>query len=201
MIRRRHTLALGLGLLAPLPQANAQQRPQPPLPQTTVRAVASFSILADLVQEVGGPRVGVRSLVPVGQDLHRFQPSPSDVRGVTDAGVFVINGLGLEGWAERIAQAARFKGKRVVATKGLQALPAGHKHAKKGAGKSHAHGAHDIETPRSGHPLPTLLLEDAAVFPSSLKDARCPEVSTGGGTLLHLPGLTPAYMSVSVEDN
>jgi len=140
MIRRRHTLALGLGLLAPIHQAAAQPRTQPARPQTTIRAVASFSILADLVREIGGPRVEVRSLIPLGQDLHRLQPSPSDARGVTEAAVFVINGLGLEGWAERIAQAAGFKGKAVVATKGIKALVAGHKHAKKDA---HTHGAHD----------------------------------------------------------
>jgi zinc/manganese transport system substrate-binding protein len=147
MIRRRQTLALGLGLLSPLPllrPATAQQRTQPARSvAVALRAVASFSILTDLVREVGGPRVEVRSLVPLGQDPHQFQPSPSDVRGVTEAGFFVINGLGLEGWAERIAQAAGFKGKGVVATKGLRALPAAHNHARKGAKEAHTHGAFD----------------------------------------------------------
>ena len=185
MIRRRHTLAIGLGLLFPVHQAVAQPRSQPArAPAVAVRAVASFSILADLVREVGGPRVGVRSLVPVGQDLHRFQPSPSDVRGVTEAGVFVINGLGLEGWAERIAQAAGFKGKGVVATKGLQALPAGHNDAKKGAGKSHAHGAHD--------PHAWLDVANIRVYVANIRDGLTGADPGGAGTYAER---TTAYLS------
>jgi len=103
--------------------------------------VARFSILADITREVGGPSVAVSSLAPVGTDLHHFQPRPSDARGVGQARVFVINGLGLEGWAERLAGSAGFKGKGVVASKGVKALAAARGHAHHGHGHhGHSHG-------------------------------------------------------------
>jgi zinc/manganese transport system substrate-binding protein len=103
--------------------------------------VASFSILADLVQAVGGERVAVSTLAPVGTELHHFQPRPSEAVGVAQAAVFVINGLGLEGWAERLAEATGFRGVGVVATKGLAVLPVAHGAGRKARG--HAHGAAD----------------------------------------------------------
>lgn len=108
--------------------ARAQGSPLP--------VVASFSILADITREVGGARLAVSSLAPIGIDLHHFQPRPSEAQSVATARVFVINGLGLEGWAERLAGAGGFKGTGVVATKGVKALSAGHGHAHHG----HAHG-------------------------------------------------------------
>ncbi len=132
-ISRRSTLALGLGLLAPGVMAAS------PLP-----VVASFSILADLTREVGGERIAVTTLAPIGVDLHDFQPRPSDARGIAGAAVFVINGLGLEGWATRLAQSAGFKGRGVVATKGMRALAMAHNHGSSGAkGHDHAHGSWD----------------------------------------------------------
>ncbi|MGE4044153.1 MAG: metal ABC transporter solute-binding protein, Zn/Mn family [Acetobacteraceae bacterium] len=132
MISRRSALAAGLAVLAPSVRAAAR------LP-----VVASFSILADLVREVGGNSVMVQSLVPAGVDIHRYRPAPSEMRGVTEAAVFVINGLGLEGWAERVAQAAGFKGTGVVASRGVPALPGGHKHEEHQGEGGHSHGAHD----------------------------------------------------------
>ena len=75
---------------------------------SAIPVVASFTILADMVAQVGGGRVAVRSLAGVDQELHGFQPRPSDIQAVAQARVMVINGLGLEGWAERIAKSAGF---------------------------------------------------------------------------------------------
>jgi len=66
--------------------------------QAPKRVVASFTILADMVAEVGGPRVTVRSLAGPDQELHGFEPRPSDLQAVGQADAMVINGLGLEGW-------------------------------------------------------------------------------------------------------
>lgn len=129
-LQRRSLLALGLGALA-----------VPARAATPITVVASFSILADLVRQVGGSRVSVTSLAPVETDLHHFQPRPSEVRGVGTAQVFVINGLGLEGWAERLAEAAGFKGKGVVASKGIKALAAAGDHAGHGHSRGKAQAA------------------------------------------------------------
>ena len=111
--------------------------------EKTLKVVTSFTILADMVHQVGETRVAVRSLAGPNQDLHGFEPRPSDLQAVAQADVMVVNGLGLEGWAERIAKAAGFKGTAIVASKGVAALKSGHK---PGAGHSHAghnHGAFD----------------------------------------------------------
>ncbi len=121
----------------------ATQAPTPTWAQErTLKVVTSFTILADMVQQVGESRVTVRSLAGPNQDLHGFEPRPSDLQAIAGADVMVINGLGLEGWAERLAQSAGFKGTAIVASKGVPALKSGHKHGS-GAGHSHAHGAFD----------------------------------------------------------
>lgn len=104
-----------------------------------ISVIASFSIIADLAREVGGPLVRVTSLVGQDQDAHAYQPRPSDARAVSTARMMVVNGLGFEGWAERLAQSAGFKGIAVVASRGVKALRAGevgHSHA----GHNHAAG-------------------------------------------------------------
>jgi ABC-type Zn uptake system ZnuABC Zn-binding protein ZnuA len=63
-----------------------------------VPVVTTTTILADLVRQVGGDRVRVESLVPKGGEVHTFDPTPSDIRRVTDARVVVRNGLGLDDW-------------------------------------------------------------------------------------------------------
>ena len=84
--------------------------------------LASFSIMADLVQEVGGERVTVSSLVGPDQDAHVFQPAPQDVKKLTAAKVFVVNGLGFEGWLNRLSKSSGFKGQTVVASQGVKPL-------------------------------------------------------------------------------
>jgi len=88
--------------------------------------LASFSILADLTRATGGARVRVRSLIGPNISAHGYQPLPSDARAVAAADVMIINGLGFEGWAERLASSAGFKGMPIVASRGVAALRAGH---------------------------------------------------------------------------
>jgi zinc/manganese transport system substrate-binding protein len=87
-----------------------------------LKAVASFSILADLVKEVGGNHVDVTAIVGPDGDAHVFQPSPQDAKAVADANIVVINGLGLEGWMARLIQSSGTKAPVVVASKGVRPL-------------------------------------------------------------------------------
>lgn len=110
-----------------------------------VKVVASFSILGDLVRQVGGDRVDVALLVGPDSDMHSFEPTPADARKVKDAQLVAINGLGFEGWADRLVTSTGFKGARLVASKGIKALAArdddhGHGH---GHGKNASHGRPD----------------------------------------------------------
>ena len=93
----------------------------PAAAQEKIKVVASFSIFADLVRNVGGDRVEVTTLIGRNEDSHAFEPSPADSRRVADARLVVVNGLGFEGWLNRLVQAAGSKVPVVVASTGVQA--------------------------------------------------------------------------------
>jgi zinc/manganese transport system substrate-binding protein len=81
--------------------------------------VASFSILGDMTARVGGDRVAVTTLVGPDGDAHVYEPTPDDVRAVAAARLLVVNGLGFEGWMDRLAGASGYAGPVVVASKGV----------------------------------------------------------------------------------
>ncbi|MGM8212378.1 metal ABC transporter solute-binding protein, Zn/Mn family [Virgibacillus sp. W0430] len=60
-------------------------------------AVSSFTIISDLVREIGGEKVEVHNLVPTGTDPHEYEPLPEDIKKATDADVLFYNGMNLEG--------------------------------------------------------------------------------------------------------
>jgi len=88
--------------------------------ENKVRVIASFSILGDLVKNVGGDRVEVTALVGPNGDAHVYQPTPAAVKAVSGAKLVVVNGLGFEGWMDRLIQTSGYKGPVVVATKGIK---------------------------------------------------------------------------------
>jgi zinc/manganese transport system substrate-binding protein len=90
-----------------------------------LNVVASFSILADLVKNVGGDKVNVTSLVGPNGDIHVFAPAPSDARTVGEIKLLVINGLGLEGWLPRLVQSSGSKAVIVTASNGIRPLSHG----------------------------------------------------------------------------
>jgi len=136
-IRRRFTQALALGVGALWLGIASPVRAQEPLP-----VVASFSILGDWVRQVGGERVRVDTLVGPDADAHVFQPSPVDARRVAGARLVVVNGLGFEGWMERLLRNAAYRGAVVRVTEGIEPLQAAeHDH-----GHRHGH-AHEVVDP------------------------------------------------------
>ncbi|MBF0271933.1 MAG: metal ABC transporter substrate-binding protein [Magnetococcales bacterium] len=84
-----------------------------------LNVVATHAILGDIVLQVGGPHVQVTTLVGVDRDPHTYEPTPADLRHLKNAKVVVMNGLGLEGWMERLVAASGFAGQPVVATTGI----------------------------------------------------------------------------------
>ncbi|GGY19302.1 metal ABC transporter substrate-binding protein [Paludibacterium paludis] len=102
--------------------------------------VASFSIVADLAREIGGDRVQVESLVGPDQDAHVYQPTPADIRKLSRARVFVVNGLGLEGWLGRLGGASHFKGVVIEAAAGVKPLSAHEDGEARGHDHDHGHG-------------------------------------------------------------
>src|ERR1700736_5974069 len=92
----------------------------PALAQDKLNVVATFSILADLVKNIGGDRVEVKSLVGPNGDAHVYQPTPNDAKIVSDAKLVFVNGLGFEGWMARLVKASGTKAAMVTATKGVK---------------------------------------------------------------------------------
>ncbi len=102
--------------------------------------VTSFSILADLVKVIGGSHVEVTSLVGPNADAHVFDPTPADAKRLADAKLVVINGLGFEGWMDRLIKSSGYRGSVTVASRGVKTIQeaAGHGHQH---GHSHSHAA------------------------------------------------------------
>jgi zinc/manganese transport system substrate-binding protein len=88
-----------------------------------VPVMASFSILGDLVQVVGGDRVAVTTLVGPDEDAHVFEPKPSDAKNMLQTKLMVTNGLGFEPWAQKLVKSAGYKGRMLVASEGIKPAP------------------------------------------------------------------------------
>lgn len=153
--------------------------------------VASFSILGDIVANVGGDRIALKSIVGPNGDAHVYQPTPTDAKTVANAAVVFINGAEFEGWIERLIKASGYKGPMVKATKGIKLLESEahdddhdkhEKHAKhddghdkkgqKAEGRKeeaghdhHDHGEHD---PHAWHDA-----KKAIIYVANVKDGLC----------------------------
>jgi zinc/manganese transport system substrate-binding protein len=108
--RRMLLAALAALIAAPAAAQDAQPRKL---------AVATTSIIADFVHNVGGDRFEVKALVGANADAHLYSPTPGDARQVAAATVVFVNGLGLEGWLPRLVAASGSKAPVVMATKGV----------------------------------------------------------------------------------
>jgi ABC-type Zn uptake system ZnuABC Zn-binding protein ZnuA len=105
---RRRSLALA-GVVMALVAACGSGPVATPGAGTPLRVVATTTVFADLVRQVGGPAVDVRSLVPKGGEVHTFDPTPSDVGRVAAADLIVANGLGLDDWLTGLSRDAGTK--------------------------------------------------------------------------------------------
>jgi zinc/manganese transport system substrate-binding protein len=90
-----------------------------------LKVVASFSILADFVRNVGGDRINLTTLVGADSDVHVYTPAPSDAKRIADAKLVIVNGLGLEGWLPRLVQSSGSKAQVVIVSAGIAPLKLG----------------------------------------------------------------------------
>ena len=120
-------------LLAILPLVLAAA---PAATQERIKVVATFSILGDLVGNVGGERVEIATLVGPDGDAHVYSPTPGDARKLAQAKVIVVNGLGFEGWMTRLIRASSSKAPTITASKGIATRKAADEHG-------HGHGTAD----------------------------------------------------------
>jgi zinc/manganese transport system substrate-binding protein len=160
---RRRQLPTLAAALAASPAAHRQAPAQSPRADARLPAVASFSILGDMVREVGGARVAVRSIAGPEADPHLFQPRPSDVQAIQGARLVVRNGLAFEPWFDRLLRSADYAGPLVTTTDGVQ--PRGMENQEHG----HDHGG---VTRRQQHYVPPRRVAD----PHCWQDLRLGQV-------------------------
>lgn len=85
--------------------------------------VASFYAMKEITQAIGGDKVDVRTLIPEGTEPHEFQPTTRSMKDLSRARVLVIQGLGMEPWAEEMVKAAENKDLvQVVAAQQVQPI-------------------------------------------------------------------------------
>ena len=128
----------------------------PAAAQEKLKVVATFSILADFVRNVGGDRVAVNALVGPNSDAHVYQPAPGDAKALADARLVFANGLGFEGWINRLVRASGTKAPTIVATKGV-------KPRKAEDDRGHAHGDADPHAWQS--------VANARIYVANIRDA------------------------------
>ena len=83
--------------------------------------LTSFTILKDFVEQVGKEHVQVDTIVGPNADAHVFEPTPETGKKLLRAQLLVVNGLGFEGWMDRLTSASGYKGDICVASQTIRA--------------------------------------------------------------------------------
>lgn len=103
--------------------------PQPEAPSEDdgrLLVMASIAPLGSFAAHVGGDRVQVEIIVPPGSSPHTFEPKPAQLKGLSEAAALVLNGLGIEPWADKLVEAAQNPELVVVRTaEGMELLQTG----------------------------------------------------------------------------
>ena len=111
--RRSWLAAVATVAVAPTSRAKATDK---------LKVVTTFTILGDMVGNVGREHVALTTLVGPNADAHVYEPTPADARALAQADLVVVNGLGFEGWIDRLVKASGYKGPVVVASEGVAPL-------------------------------------------------------------------------------
>jgi zinc/manganese transport system substrate-binding protein len=116
-----------------------------------IPVVATFSVIADMLEHVGGDRLDIKTIVKIGEDCDLYQPTAADVATVADARAVFLNDLNeeFEPWLEPLLKQAQFKGAKVVVSRNARVLTA------------------EDEHPMSGRLLPTAVDQHAWLDPKN----------------------------------
>ena len=92
--------------------------------------VATFSVIADMLANVGADRIDIKTIVAAGGDCELYQPTTADVATVASARAVFLNDLNeeFEPWLEPLLKQALFKGTKVVVSRNVQTLTAEEEH-------------------------------------------------------------------------
>jgi manganese transport system substrate-binding protein len=86
------------------------------------KVLVTFSVLADMAQNVAGDKLVVESITKIGAEIHGYEPTPSDLVKAQNADLILYNGMNLERWFEQ------FLGNlkdipSVLLTEGIEPIP------------------------------------------------------------------------------
>jgi zinc/manganese transport system substrate-binding protein len=135
-------LATNLISLSPVAAAAADKFP----------VVATFSVIADMVNNIGGDHVDLTTIVGRDGDTELYQPTAGDIPKVANARILFMNGLSddFEPWLEPLLKQAKFAGTKVIVSRGVKALSAEDEHPMGGRPKASVLDQHAWLDPRNG---------------------------------------------------
>lgn len=117
------------------------------------RVLTTFTVVADMADNVAGDRIEVESITKPGAEIHGYEPTPSDIAKAEDADLIFDNGLGLERWFERFIDGS--DAKRVTLSDGVEPI------------------AIEGESEYAGKPNPHawMSVSDADIYVDNIRDA------------------------------
>ncbi len=113
---------LSLFLLLSILLASCSAQTSPQTDTGKLQVVATTSIVADVVRQVGGDLIEVKTLLPEGTDPHSFDPTPQDIAMVADADIIFANGAGLEAFIAHLLESAGAEERVVEVSEGITLL-------------------------------------------------------------------------------
>lgn len=116
-----------------------------------LEVVATYSILGDFVDAVGGELIDLHVLIGPDGDSHEYEPVPGDGVALAEAAVVFENGLEFEPWLDSLFEASGSRAVRVVVTDSTEPLPA-REHEEEG---DEEHGEFD---PHVWHSVPNAVV-------------------------------------------
>jgi zinc/manganese transport system substrate-binding protein len=141
------------------------------LPATAadLKVVASFSIIGDFAQNVGGDRIELTTLVGPNGDAHVYEPKPTDAVAMAGADVVLVNGLQFEGFLQRLVDASATKASIVELTKGVETIKMQEEHHEgEDAASGEAHHHHGDIDPHAFQSV-----ANAEIYVKNIADAFC----------------------------
>jgi zinc/manganese transport system substrate-binding protein len=139
-----------------------------------LKVVASFSIIGDFARNVGGDRIELTTLVGPDGDAHVYEPKPTDAAAMAAAEVVLVNGLHLEGFLSRLAEASATKAAIVELARGVVPIamkqePDEHQESGEQADPAQGHHAHEGDT----DPHAFQSIANARIYVKNIADAFC----------------------------
>src|SRR4051794_31567868 len=117
-----------------------------------IKAVATFTVIADMVTNVAGDHVDIGTIVGPDGDTEAYEPTAADIPKIANARILFMNGLNdeFEPWLDSLMKQSRFSGTKVIVTRGVKALSAEDEHPMGAKPKATMLDHHAWMNPRNG---------------------------------------------------